>query len=147
MGLTAGDQHYERTGILLMVGDVCAAAETLAAPPADEPLPECTGFAAGWCPIHGTCTCPGRAEIEGAVYQPDCPLHGERSEHAEAVSPADEPLWVAAQALVDKLDAMCASPQWLGLFGLAHSHGIKYDGPTFGPERDALRAALARKEG
>lgn len=66
----------------------------------------CTGITAAWCPVHGDCTCPRSVDGEirwhyepGIVsvygvpahsetakfvteYDPACPLHGERSEHA-----------------------------------------------------------------
>jgi hypothetical protein len=38
----------------------------------------CTGISAGWCPIHGTCTCVDR-NMDDAD---DCPLHGLTSNHA-----------------------------------------------------------------
>lgn len=43
----------------------------------------CEGWAASWCPVCGDCTCVGGENID---YEPgddpDCPLHGEASEHA-----------------------------------------------------------------
>lgn len=44
---------------------------------ATSPNAECTGVAAGWCPVHGDCTC--------AVDREDstCPLHAATSTHAE----------------------------------------------------------------
>jgi hypothetical protein len=41
---------------------------------------ECTGVAAQWCPIHGTCACadPEDRNDEG------CPLHSSTSSHAAA---------------------------------------------------------------
>lgn len=41
---------------------------------------ECTGFAAQWCPVHGTCRCPDR---EQAMDDEACPLHAPTSRHAE----------------------------------------------------------------
>jgi hypothetical protein len=45
----------------------------------------CTGVAASWCPVHGSCTCPrdddGRAEN---LDDDDCPLHASSSSHAAA---------------------------------------------------------------
>lgn len=51
----------------------------------------CTGLAASWCPIHGDCTCPNRAGIEGSptLNDPNCPLHSPMSTHAEP--PLDHP--------------------------------------------------------
>lgn len=47
---------------------------------------ECTGVAASWCPVHGTCTCPrdadGRAE---SLDDFGCPLHSDTSSHAAAI--------------------------------------------------------------
>ena len=43
----------------------------------------CTGIAAGWCPIHGDCTCP---EPENCLDDPNCPLHSFDSLHAEEVA-------------------------------------------------------------
>jgi hypothetical protein len=40
----------------------------------------CTGVAASWCPICGTCTCPIDRDQEPPVET--CPLHGARSNHA-----------------------------------------------------------------
>lgn len=47
-----------------------------------KPQPECTGFAATWCPVHGECRCPklhdgsrDEAETDG------CPLHADDSAH------------------------------------------------------------------
>lgn len=53
---------------------------------------ECTGVAAGWCPVHGDCTCPrdedGALETTSdgyeVVHDDACPLHGIDSKHAEA---------------------------------------------------------------
>ena len=48
--------------------------------------PECTGETARWCPRHGDCTCPPREDWpdEFTFDGDDCPLHGERSTHADA---------------------------------------------------------------
>lgn len=45
---------------------------------------KCTGMAASWCPLHGSCTCPRDAHgfREGC---PTCPLHSDTSKHAEEV--------------------------------------------------------------
>jgi hypothetical protein len=42
----------------------------------------CTGVAARWCPVHGTCSCKRgeRADLNDAR----CPLHASTSSHAEA---------------------------------------------------------------
>ncbi len=51
----------------------------------------CTGETASWCPVCGTCTCPReedpRSSMHGArlEYSASCPLHGERSEHAQGL--------------------------------------------------------------
>jgi len=47
-----------------------------------QATPECTGVSARWCPVHGDCTCEpgGDADLD----EPDCPLHGTASDHAEA---------------------------------------------------------------
>lgn len=53
-----------------------------------SPVP-CTGLAASWCPVCGTCTCPryddgGRVRDDaGTVWGASCPLHGATSTHAE----------------------------------------------------------------
>lgn len=44
---------------------------------------ECTGPAASWCPIHGTCSCPRNSGGERIEQSDDCPLHGRGSLHAE----------------------------------------------------------------
>lgn len=47
---------------------------------------QCTGVAAQWCPLHGTCSCP--RDDEGApvdgLDSPSCPLHASTSSHAAA---------------------------------------------------------------
>ena len=47
---------------------------------ATSPNAACTGVSAGWCPIHGDCTCP-RPDL--AKDDPKCPLHAVTSTHAE----------------------------------------------------------------
>ena len=43
----------------------------------------CTGVAASWCPIHGTCTCPrDEAAWRVELNDPNCPLHSPESTHA-----------------------------------------------------------------
>ena len=49
---------------------------------------ECTGVAAVWCPIHGSCVCPFDTSLghpgERRTYNdPACPLHSPTSSHAE----------------------------------------------------------------
>lgn len=85
---------------------------TMAAHLADLRESECTGVAAGWCPVCGDCTCPheddgspverivpavepseqvahvvlngiGAHEHIEVVHDPACPLHGVESHHAE----------------------------------------------------------------
>lgn len=50
---------------------------------------QCTGVAAQWCPVHGSCTCPERyPDATGALSgerdmnDPGCPLHAPTSTHA-----------------------------------------------------------------
>lgn len=52
---------------------------------ADATGPDCTGLTATWCPIHGDCSCPRREHDGGFDHlnDPDCPLHGIYSEHAD----------------------------------------------------------------
>jgi hypothetical protein len=48
------------------------------------PPEECTGIAATWCPVHGTCTCP--EGTDGRLFDdPGCDLHGQASTHADQV--------------------------------------------------------------
>jgi hypothetical protein len=47
-------------------------------------LEGCTGIAARWCPIHGGCTCPEGYDADLDYY--GCPLHSEKSSHAEELS-------------------------------------------------------------
>jgi len=49
----------------------------------------CSGVAASWCPVCGSCTCPrreypdpGGRPGEVLAENPDCPLHGSLSDHA-----------------------------------------------------------------
>lgn len=45
---------------------------------------ECTGIAASWCPICGTCICPDPVDDDHTRDEhPACPLHGLISQHAE----------------------------------------------------------------
>lgn len=72
--------------------------------------PECTGVSARWCPVHGDCTC---AEEHEDLNEPDCPLHGTASNHAEA-PPDPEAI---AQRLMRELGpdlAVAACVQLLG---------------------------------
>lgn len=51
---------------------------------------ECTGVAARWCPVHGTCACPDRV-LDGdwhgvGLNDPACPLHASTSSHAEGLT-------------------------------------------------------------
>jgi hypothetical protein len=50
-----------------------------------------------------------------------------------------------AEALLTKLDA--AQPHIDGMAELCHIHSEPYNGPTYGEEREALRAALAMLKG
>lgn len=65
------------------------AARLLPISPTATVVPEtvvCTGLAAGWCPIHGDCTCKDTEGewIDGdSGYLRDCPLHGDASKHAD----------------------------------------------------------------
>lgn len=44
----------------------------------------CTGFAATWCPLCGTCSCSKHADGERDEYDnASCPLHSPSSAHAE----------------------------------------------------------------
>ena len=43
-----------------------------------EPI-HCTGLSAAWCPRCGKCTCDRAVNMDN----PDCPLHGDDSHHAE----------------------------------------------------------------
>ena len=48
------------------------------------PAVECTGVAARWCPIHGSCTDTsrdGREPYADHCNDPFCPLHGAQSNH------------------------------------------------------------------
>lgn len=42
----------------------------------------CTGIAASWCPIHGTCSCPRDASGEIKASE-SCTLHASSSQHGE----------------------------------------------------------------
>jgi hypothetical protein len=43
---------------------------------------ECTGVAARWCPVHGTCSCPANVP---EMTDERCPLHSPASSHAAAI--------------------------------------------------------------
>ena len=68
-----------------------------------------------------------------------------RTELAKGLKPyltRVETIAVAARALVAKLDLVSRSPEFTGVFQMAAIHGCPYTGPQFGPELEALRAAL-----
>lgn len=44
-----------------------------------DPIEVCTDLSASWCPIHGDCVCAREESLDN----PDCPLHGPDSAHAE----------------------------------------------------------------
>ncbi len=46
---------------------------------------ECTGISAGWCPVHGDCTCPEIPGTDGEIDRNSetCPLHSPSSTHGE----------------------------------------------------------------
>jgi hypothetical protein len=54
---------------------------------------QCTGISASWCPVHGDCTCPTNEHGETITMDgeelgkdnPDCPLHGIRTDHGEQI--------------------------------------------------------------
>lgn len=61
--------------------------------PGDPASYVCTGVGAGWCPVHGDCTCIGE-EWGDELYNkntPGCPLHDPDSLHAERVTEHDDP--------------------------------------------------------
>lgn len=45
-----------------------------------QQVPGCTGLTARWCPICGDCCC---RENASDLDDPDCPLHGAFSRHAD----------------------------------------------------------------
>jgi hypothetical protein len=60
-------------------------------------------------------------------------------------APKQDALREAARALVAALDA--ADPAMVNVCHVAQLHGIPYNGPTYGTELAALRAALATEGG
>ncbi len=62
-------------------------------------------------------------------------------------SPECNHLRVAAQALVDKLQEIHQDEGYKGIWTVAAAHGICYDGPTYGPELEALTEALTNAGG
>ena len=49
--------------------------------PAPPEHPQCTGWAASWCPNCGNCTCPFDAEGRDTGDDLACPLHGSAAAH------------------------------------------------------------------
>ena len=47
-------------------------------------------------------------------------------------------------ALISKLDAINADPQFQSVFTMAHIHGTPYTGPNWVDEVDNARAAIAK---
>lgn len=52
-------------------------------------------------------------------------------------------LEAAARALVERLDFVHAHDAYRRIWGMAHAHGVRYDGPQYVEELEALRSALA----
>lgn len=101
---------------------VSATEATVAAPPT-EPTPPpshpgCSGVSASWCPIHGDCTCPKDEEgcpieenvgtASEVVHDPECPLHGEESDHAEVETFEPPPMKIR-----DNGDTTYGIPEWV----------------------------------
>lgn len=61
-----------------------------------------------------------------------------------APPPPSDAVREAAERLVHKIDEVNASTAYIGIWDFAAQHGIRYDGPRFVGELDALRAALSR---
>ena len=53
---------------------------------------ECSNISAGWCPVHGDCTCPRDGTDTCEEQADDCPLHGTASNHGDD---EDEPPQIA----------------------------------------------------
>ena len=49
----------------------------------------------------------------------------------------------AASDLVDKIDSVCNSDEYIGIFAFAHHHGMSYTGDDFRDEFVALKEALS----
>ncbi len=81
-----GTQPYPEAAARALLGDLGQAGASIgdqvAALRAEADRLEsqsCTGVAASWCPIHGTCTC-----VDWKLFNtPGCPLHSIGSSHAE----------------------------------------------------------------
>ena len=62
--------------------------------------------------------------------------------HSEWQEKRIEHLERASGALIAKLDEIFAHPQYLGVFGMAQTHGFKYEGPNCEKELRELRESL-----
>lgn len=58
-----------------------------------------------------------------------------------------EAVAAAARALVEKIDAIHASPEYEAVWTLASNRGLPYRGPNYSGELQALRAVLERGPG
>lgn len=50
----------------------------------------CTGVSAGWCPVHGDCTCPRDGTDTREEQSETCPLHGGQSPHGDDTDDAPQ---------------------------------------------------------
>lgn len=68
------------------------------------PSPLCTGPSAFWCPRCGDCKCKRALDGECCFDERACPLHGERTQHAQTVELADAERLVKGMALAQGIE-------------------------------------------
>ena len=106
---------------------------------------ECSGISAGWCPVHGDCTCPRDSTDTREEQSDDCPLHGTFSNHGDDEG---EPPQIA-RSLVMRLarDLATARASIQGLIESLNAAQTDRDAIgdrclDLGRELEALRAAV-----
>ena len=95
---------------------------------------ECSNISAGWCPVHGDCTCPRDGTDTREEQADDCPLHGTASNHGDD---EDEPPQIARSLvlrLARELEALRVAVR-------AHEADARASGHATPPRDLALWAA------
>ena len=109
----------------------------LAAGALEPPKVVCTGLAARWCDLCGTCTCEPGSESD--FDEPTCPLHGGTSRHPHAANPPPDISDLLQKRLREALEAE-------GLEGEALEAAIAELNAVTDREARRIRQAAARAE-
>ena len=90
--------------------------------------------------------CPGDwiiTGVRGEHYPCKPDIFAETYQVAKKPGPVS-PEWIAAKALLEKMDAIESSPEYRSIWETAFIHGNKYTGAKWDVERENLRAAIER---